>query len=59
MSIHPTMTNAEVEFICHAIEEVATNFKDWEEDYSYNAIKNEFIHKKNFPVEKEITKSWF
>ena len=59
MSIHPTMTNAEVEFICHAINEVATNFKDWEEDYSYNAIKNEFIHKRNVSVEKEITKSWF
>ncbi|PLB19254.1 aminotransferase class V-fold PLP-dependent enzyme [Mariniflexile rhizosphaerae] len=59
MSIHPTMTNAEVEFICHAIKEVAINFKDWEEDYSYNVIKNEFIHKSNVSVEKEITKSWF
>ena len=27
MSIHPTMTNAEVEFVCDAVEEVAKNFK--------------------------------
>lgn len=59
MSIHPTMTNAEIEFICDAIEEVANNFKLWKADYDYNAIKNEYIHKKNHEIEKEITKTWF
>ncbi|MGS0524396.1 aminotransferase class V-fold PLP-dependent enzyme [Zobellia nedashkovskayae] len=29
MSIHPTMTNAEIEFICDAIETVSKNFKKW------------------------------
>ena len=43
MSIHPTMTNAEIEFICDAIKEVAKNFKEWQKEYTYNAIKNEFI----------------
>ncbi len=59
MSMHPTMTNAEVEFICNAIEAVAHNFKEWEKDYTYNAIKNEFIHISNISAEKKITKHWF
>lgn len=58
MSIHPTMTNAEIEFICEAIEEVAKNFKDWETDYKYHAIKNEFIHMVKTKPEKDIIKDW-
>ena len=59
MSIHPTMTNAEIGFICNAIEEVANNFKVWEQDYTYDPMKNEFVHKGNDAIEKEITKDWF
>ena len=59
MSLHPTMTNNEIEFICDAIEEVSQNFQTWGEDYQYNAIKNEFIHKSNKSIEKEITQNWF
>ena len=59
MSIHPTLTNEEVHFICDAIELVAKNFKNWGEDYKYDAIKNEFIHNSKISLEKEITKDWF
>jgi selenocysteine lyase/cysteine desulfurase len=59
MSIHPTITNTEMKFICDAIKSVAENYKLWGEDYKYNAIKNEFIHKGNKFIEKEITKDWF
>ena len=59
MSIHPTMTNGDIEFICGAIKEVSTNFEIWGKDYEYNAIKNEFIHKGNHDIEKTITKNWF
>jgi selenocysteine lyase/cysteine desulfurase len=59
MSIHPTFKNEEVEFICEAIAEVAKHYKTWGEDYEYNAIKNEFIHKDNPNLEKSITESWF
>ncbi|WP_372753606.1 aminotransferase class V-fold PLP-dependent enzyme [Mariniflexile sp.] len=59
MSIHPIMTNAEIEFICEAIEKVAENFENWGGDYEYNAIKNEFIHKGNHNIEQEIIKDWF
>ena len=59
MSLHPTMTNNEIEFICDAIEEVSQNFQTWGEDYQYNTIKNEFIHNSNKSIEKEITQNWF
>ena len=59
MSIHPTMTNGDIEFICGAIKEVSKHFKIWGKDYEYNAIKNEFIHKGNHDIEKTITKNWF
>ncbi|WP_052143760.1 aminotransferase class V-fold PLP-dependent enzyme [Wocania ichthyoenteri] len=59
MSIHPTMSNEEVNFICDAIEAVSQNFNAWGKDYEYNAIKNEFIHKRNHDIEKEIIKDWF
>ena len=59
MSIHPTMTNDEVNFICNAIEAVSQNFNAWGKDYEYNAIKNEFIHRGNHNIEKEIIQNWF
>jgi hypothetical protein len=44
MSIHPTMTNEEVDYICDAIQKISENFKLWGEDYEYDDLKNEFIH---------------
>lgn len=59
MSIHPTMTNMEVEFICHAIAEVAKNVDHWQMAYRYDKSKNEYVHLAGAAVEKEITKEWF
>jgi selenocysteine lyase/cysteine desulfurase len=59
MSIHPIMTNEEIDFICDAIQQVSVNFKIWEADYKYDELKNEFIHKSNPAGEKEITQNWF
>ena len=59
MSIHPTMTNEEIAFICDAIEEVANKATNWGKDYTYDSVKNEFIHKSIQPKEREIVKEWF
>jgi selenocysteine lyase/cysteine desulfurase len=59
MSIHPTMTNEDIYFICAAIEKVALNYNDWGKDYEYHSAKNEFIHKANLNIEQTITKHWF
>jgi selenocysteine lyase/cysteine desulfurase len=44
MSIHPIMTNAEVEYILDGIEKMASKFKKWQKDYVYQPDKNEFTH---------------
>ena len=59
MSIHPTTTNEEVDFICKSIIALATNFKDWEKDYQYNETSNEFIYKGFESNEKMLVESWF
>ncbi|MEL0650738.1 aminotransferase class V-fold PLP-dependent enzyme [Algibacter sp. TI.3.09] len=59
MSIHPTMTNAEVEFVCDAIKAVAANYNVWNIDYVYNISKNEFVHKDGISLEKQIITNWF
>lgn len=59
MSIHPTMTNAEIIFICESIEETVKNVAQWGGDYHYDAQKNEFLHIGTASIEGEIIKSWF
>jgi hypothetical protein len=44
-SIHPTMTNDEINYITAALNEIATNHKEWANDYNYDADTNEFSHK--------------
>lgn len=42
LSIHPTMTDAEIDFILAAVGEVADNAVEWGQDYDYSAATNEF-----------------
>lgn len=48
LSLHPTMTNAELLFITDSITLIAENFKEWGKDYIYDKHTNEFYHK-NYP----------
>jgi selenocysteine lyase/cysteine desulfurase len=59
MSIHPTTTNEEIEFVCESIKALASNHKDWSNDYNYDKNTNEFIHKNALTFEKELVEKWF
>jgi len=59
LSIHPTMTNQDLNTIIKAIEEVAINHKDWEKDYIYNPRTNEFKHKTFNEELPKILSNWF
>ncbi|MCK5824300.1 MAG: aminotransferase class V-fold PLP-dependent enzyme [Ichthyobacteriaceae bacterium] len=59
MSIHPVMTNAEVEFICDSIIDVADNHKSYVSEYEFNANNNEFSYKNYVKTENDMVKSWF
>ena len=59
LSIHPTMTDEELEMIIDAIKQVSINAAEWAEDYEYVLSKNEFFHKtEEKDIQKEIN-SWF
>jgi selenocysteine lyase/cysteine desulfurase len=45
LSLHPTMTTDELNFILNALEEIALNHKDWVAEYIYVESSNSFIHK--------------
>ncbi|MFN8211897.1 MAG: aminotransferase class V-fold PLP-dependent enzyme [Bacteroidales bacterium] len=45
ISLHPTMTTAELLYITGAIKEIVANHTEWEKDYIYNKKTNEFCHK--------------
>ncbi|MBA6155073.1 aminotransferase class V-fold PLP-dependent enzyme [Tenacibaculum sp. S7007] len=59
LSIHPTITNEEVKFICNSLKTLANNIEEWSKDYKYDMIKNDYIHTSVEPVEKELVADWF
>jgi selenocysteine lyase/cysteine desulfurase len=59
LSLHPTITNAELRFICKSLQELSIHIKDWANDYTYDTLKNDYTHKSAVPVEKELVTSWF
>lgn len=59
MSIHPTMTNEEVETIVTAIEAVAGNFKEWSKEYIYSNKTNEYTHKSDSHEMEDTVLGWF
>ena len=59
LSIHPTITTKELDFICTSLQELIKNIAEWSKDYTYHAIKNDYYHKSVPPIEKELVKKWF
>ncbi|WP_417592184.1 aminotransferase class V-fold PLP-dependent enzyme [Owenweeksia hongkongensis] len=59
LSLHPTMTNAEVEMICDAIEDIALNHNKYKKDYEYHCKTNEYEHKTFKGREEQIVNDWF
>ena len=58
-SIHPIMTNNEVELLVDGIKALAANHKEWAADYVYCEASNEFFHKNERSCQKERVDSWF
>jgi len=61
LSIHPVMTDEEIEYILHAISEIAKKGEKWSKDYIYNSKTNEYTiksHKKQ-DLEMQMVKKWF
>ncbi|WGH76145.1 aminotransferase class V-fold PLP-dependent enzyme [Tenacibaculum tangerinum] len=59
LSVHPTITNEEVQFICESLQTLASNIEEWSKDYQYDMSKNDYIHKTVEPIEKQLVADWF
>ena len=59
MSLHPTMSNAELIYTIDAIEQLALNHKKWAKDFDYSPHTNEFRYNKQQIDEVEKVKEWF
>lgn len=59
MSLHPVMTDSELDYIISSVREISENISEWEKDYIYLKKRNEFIHKNESPASEQIVKNWF
>jgi selenocysteine lyase/cysteine desulfurase len=59
LSIHPTMTNAEIKFIMDAIELTVLRFNEWEKDYSYDHGANKYVFKDVEETVQGKVEDWF
>jgi selenocysteine lyase/cysteine desulfurase len=59
LSVHPTMTNAEIDFIMDAIELTASHFQEWMKDYTYDPELNEYSFKGIGAKQENRVEDWF
>jgi selenocysteine lyase/cysteine desulfurase len=59
MSLHPTMTDEELNITLKGIAQIVENIDEWSKDYFYDKSKNEFFHIKSNGNDLEKIKSWF
>lgn len=59
LSVHPIMTNAEINYIMNAIELTASCFREWMKDYTYNDTSNEYSFKGAEAKEHTRIEDWF
>ncbi len=60
VSLHPTMTGEELDFIIDAVKQIRKNIDEWSRDYTYDSGTNEFYHydEKKYSKEDKIER-WF
>jgi len=62
ISLHPTTTPAEVDFICDALTQVFDRHREWGEEYRIDPHTAEFIHKswrgERFDLAADFSRGW-
>lgn len=58
-SLHPTMTDEELDFVLTAIEDVIKNIRLWADDYTYSPKTNEYYHKEKLSGDSVKVEEWF
>ena len=58
ISLHPTMTNEELEYVINAVREIHDNIDEWQKDYYQDKHTGEFFHK-SYTFDDQRLRSWF
>lgn len=58
LSIHPTMTDDDLDLILDAIRQIADNAAEWEKDYRYDLHSNEYVHREDVQ-QADAVAEWF
>jgi selenocysteine lyase/cysteine desulfurase len=58
-SLHPTMTNQELDLLIEGVRAIIENHLEWGKDYIYNKQINEFRHKDEPADKTEVIIPWF
>jgi len=59
LSVHPTMTNAELEDFIAAVRYISANIGELRKDYSYNSKNNDFMHVNASGDSRKKVQTWF
>lgn len=59
LSLHPTMTDRELDLVITALNEIRADASKWSSDYTYNRRTNEFRHRSDNDAGKRLVESWF
>jgi selenocysteine lyase/cysteine desulfurase len=59
LSVHPTTTDQEVEFILNALRETGEHAASWAQDYNYDTHTNEYQHKAGETALSKTVQQWF
>ena len=59
LSLHPTMTNDELNLVLEGINEIVENIETLKQNYTYNASNNEFYHVNDENLLAQEVLGWF
>ena len=59
LSVHPTMTDQELETVIAALAEIRNHAAEWSNDYIYCRRTNEFTHRNEAGAKMDKVRSWF
>jgi selenocysteine lyase/cysteine desulfurase len=59
LSLHPTMTDDELDYILNALRRIVAHAGTWAHDYTYNPHTNEFTHRDDPGMQRATVQSWF
>jgi selenocysteine lyase/cysteine desulfurase len=59
LSLHPTMTDNELDTVITALKEIQADASGWSKDYTYDRRTNEYRHRDDKGAGREKVKTWF